>query len=421
MPDYRSTEPVISGVGVTAAIGHGKDAFLSALLAGRHKFDVMRRHGRQWTPAPGGGEEMRNASTSYLGAELEAEALADYVPETMRRTASLSGQAALATLREAWADANLAEVDPDRVGLIIGGSNLQQREIVRMQDANAGRLRSLRPSYGMTFLDTDLCGLCTEAFGIRGFAHSVGGASASGQVAVIQAAQAVKCGQADVCIALGALTDLSYWECQGLRSMGAMGSDRYAERPDLACRPFDRNRDGFIFGECCGAVVVERAESRTRAHLRPYAHIRGWSTRVDGNRNPNPSVHGEVRVIEEALSLAGMSAGEIDYVNPHGSGSVLGDEIELQAIRQCGLERACLNTTKSIVGHGLCAAGAVEIVATLLQMRAGKLHPSRNLDEPLNPSCRWVLDRPVAHPVRRALKLSMGFGGLNSALCLESM
>ena len=112
-----------------------------------------------------------------------------------------------------------------------------------------------------------------------------------------------------------------------------------------------------------------------------------------------------------------MSAQEIDYINPHGTGSIAGDETELKALRACGLTGAYLNATKSLIGHGLSAAGTVEVIATLLQMRAGQLHPTCNLENPIEPTLNWVKDKALDHPIKNALTLSMGFGGINTALC----
>ncbi len=248
----------------------------------------------------------------------------------------------------------------------------------------------------------------------------MGGASASGHVAILQAIQAVRTGQVDICIALGALQDLSYWECQALRSLGAMGSDRYAAEPALACRPFDQHRDGFIYGESCGVVVIERSDSAIRRPVKPYALLSGGAMGMDGNRNPNPSYEGEVRAIQQTLKQANLPAHAIDYINPHGTGSVIGDEIEIKAIRECRLSHAYINATKSITGHGLSAAGTVEIIATLLQMQASRLHPTRNLENPIDASCHWVQHESVPHTIKYALNLSIGFGGLNTAICLQN-
>ncbi|CAN93341.1 MULTISPECIES: beta-ketoacyl synthase N-terminal-like domain-containing protein [Sorangium] len=399
-------EAAITGVGVTSAIGQTRDAFARALLRGESAFGVMQRPGRQ-------------KGTAFLGAEIASLQVPEgMAPQTLRK-ASFSARVALATLHEAWRDARLDDVDPRRIGLIVGGSNVQQRDLVLAHEEYAGRADFLRPTYGVSFMDTDLCGFCTEQFGIRGLAYTAGGASASGQLAIIQAIQAVQAGHVDVCIALGALMDISFWECQGLASLGAMGSERHAAAPERACRPFDRARDGFIYGECCGAVVVEALPRAARRGVRPYAWLSGWGIAMDANRNPDPSLDGEVEAIRRALRCAGCAPADIDYVNPHGTGSVVGDETELEALRACGLSHARLNATKSLVGHGLSAAGAVEVIATLLQMQEGRLHPSRNLDDPIDPSFNWVRGEAVAHTMKTALTLSMGFGGINTALCLR--
>lgn len=400
-------ELVVTGLGIATAVGVGKEQFLHALHTGAHAFGVMRRTGRQ-----------QAGNTAFLGAELPELVRPADVDMRLWRSASLSGRAALVCAAEAWQEAQLATVDPFRVGLVVGGSNLQSRETVNLQTAYADKLHFLRPTYGLTFLDSDLSGLLTQTFGIRGFGYTLGGASASGQWAVIQAAEAVRSRQVDVCLAVGGLLDLSYFECAGLRGLGAMGSTRFASEPGLACRPFDASRDGFIFGEACAVVVVENQRSAEARRQATYGRLAGWGVVMDANRNPDPSLEGECRVIERALQTAGWSPRNIDYVNPHGSGSVIGDEVELAALRSSRLGEVPLNTTKSITGHGLTAAGAVEVTATLLQMKAGWLHPSRNLEQPIDPSFQWIGERAREHRVARALSLSLGFGGINTALCL---
>ncbi|WP_106528594.1 beta-ketoacyl synthase N-terminal-like domain-containing protein [Chitinophaga niastensis] len=406
MKTNSATDTVISGVGVITATGQGKTAVMNAWLEGRHAFDVMKRPGRQ-------------QGTSFLGAEIGDITYPEHFSKKMLRTASFTGSVALVTLEEAWNEARLSEVAPHRIGLVVGGSNTQQRELMQTCDAYRGREAFLRPVYGFTFMDTDVCGLCTETFGIRGMSYTVGGASASGQVAILQAIQAVQSGQVDVCIAMGALMDLSYWELQGFRSLGAMGSTSYASDPGGACRPFDQQSDGFIFGECCGAVVIERAETAAARNIKPYAVLSGWAIAMDGNRNPNASCEGECTVIRNALEKAGITSEEIDYVNPHGSGSPTGDATELKALQDCGLSHAYINATKSVTGHGLTAAGAVEVIATLLQMKSGILHPTRNLTDPVVPAMNWVKQTPVHHQIMHALNLSFGFGGINTAICLR--
>jgi len=424
MAGHEPGDVFVTGLGVTTAIGQGVREFTAGLLEGRSNFSVMRRPGRQCALAGGvaagvGGLDGR-VSTAFIGAEIGELALTASIQKSPAlRTASLSGRVALLTLQEAWSDARLEGIDPARIGLVVGGSNFQQRELVVSQESFRSRPQFLRPSYGMSFMDSDVCGLCTEHFGIRGFAYTIGGASASGQLAAIHGVQAVLSGQVDVCVVVGALMDLSYWECQGLRAIGAMGSDRYSNDPARACRPFDRDRDGFIYGECCGVLIIEGSARVKRDGVRPYARLAGWSVRMDANRNPNPSLEGEVGAIRGALEHAGWSAGRIDYINPHGTGSMVGDETELRAIRECGLSRAHLNATKSLTGHGLTAAGAVEIIATLVQMSQKKLHPTLNLQHAMEPGYEWVGVEGADHVIRNALSLSFGFGGVNTAVCLE--
>ena len=398
--------PVVTGIGIISAVGQGKAAFATTMLEGKTAFSIMQRPGRQ-------------RESAYIGAEIGEMSVVPRIAKHTLRAASLSAQVALVVLEEAWTEARLDGVDPSRIGLIVGGSNIQQRELVQVHEGYRERAVFLRPTYALSFMDSDLCGFCTAQFGIRGLAYTVGGASASGQLAVIQAAQAVLAGQVDVCVALGALMDVSHWECRGLRALGAMGSDRYADQPSLACRPFDRDHDGFIFGESCGALVIESLESSERRGLEPYAMLRGWGIAMDGNRNPDPSLEGEMQAIQNALAVSGWAPTAIDYVNPHGTGSIAGDETELKALRQCGVTSAYLNATKSLIGHGLSAAGTVEVIATLLQMQAGRLHPSCNLENPIDPAFNWVKNKSVDHSIEKALTLSMGFGGINTALCWQ--
>lgn len=419
MKSSDQPELVISGIGVTTSIGQGKSEFSRALLNGEHQFGVIQRPGRQCLD--GLAESLIDEGSHFIGAEVKELILPESINSAQLRTVSFSGQVALATLHQAWHDARLSDVEPSRIGLYIGGSNFQQRDLTLTHNKYSSKPQFLRPTYAMSFMDTDVCGICTETFPIGGFACTLGGASASGQLAVIQAIQSVLSGQVDVCIAMGALMDLSFWELQGFRTIGAMGSQRFATQPALAARPFDQDRDGFIYGESCGAVVIEKSTVHLRRYTEPYAVISGWATALDGNRNANPSMDGEVSVIQNALKHANLLPTQIDYINPHGTGSIIGDVTELKAIQHCGIDKARINTTKSILGHGLCAAGIVEIIASLVQMKSKTLHPSRNLDGPIDIGLKWVGSEAETCDINNVINLSMGFGGINTALCLRSV
>jgi malonyl-ACP decarboxylase len=395
--------PVISAMGVTSAIGVGKQAFFEALLEGKRVFAPLQREGRQ------------HRKSQFIGAEIPAQAFATDAAGNL----SFSTQVAIHTLAELLDEAKLEAQALQAAGLIVGGSNFHQREQFLLQQRYGEKIRFIRPHYGIGFLDSDLIGACSERFGIGGFAYTLGGASASGLMAVIEAAEAVRSGRVEQCIALGALMDLSAMEFQAFRAMSAMGSDRFADQPHLASRPFDEQHDGFIFGEHCAAVLIESEASAKVRGIQPYVKVRGWALALDGNRNPNPSLEGEQRVIYGALEAAGWQPQDVDYVNPHGTGSPLGDDTELGALQTCGLNQAAINATKAITGHGLTSAGTLETVATCLQLRAQTLHPCVNLDHPINQNFNWVGPHQKSVDARTALKLSMGFGGINAAICME--
>ena len=401
---------IVTGLGVVSAIGTTKSAFIDALLGGHHNFGFLERPHRQ--------RANERYATRFIGAEIPELEVPKTISNNILKSCSLSTKAALACLNEAWQDAELVLVDPERVGLIVGGSNIQQRELIQTIEKYQNRCQFIPPSYAIKFMDSDVCGVCTEVFGIQGLAHTVGGASASGQLAIIQAIQAIRCNQVDVCIALGCMQDISYLECQAFRAIGAMGSDKYSTAPDLSCRPFDRDHDGFIFGESCGAVVLEREDFRTQSVPRNYATVNGWGIAIDANRNPNSSMEGEVRAIKRAMFCSNLRPRDIDYINPHGTGSAVGDEIELNALREIGLNNAYINTTKSVIGHGLSSAGTAEVIATLLQMQQSQLHPCLNLKNPLYEDFNWVHSKADA-VINQALCLSYGFGGINTALCFQ--
>ena len=216
---------MVTGIGVATGFGFGKASLIEGLFSGRSLFAPLTRPGREppWGGPPSLGSNFLKCPRFFHGA----------LPARRGFRAAV----AAAVVQEAWTEAGLARVDPARIGLVIGGTNLQNRELL-----NAAREASVRngfvsPHLGYSFFDTDLAGLCSEMFGIRGCTWSVGGGAASGAVAVIQAAEAVARGRLDACIAVGALQDLSYLELQALSVMGAAAP---RDAATAGCRPFDQ-------------------------------------------------------------------------------------------------------------------------------------------------------------------------------------
>lgn len=394
---------VFAGIGAACGLGYGKAALIDGLLAGRDVFGPLTRPGRA---APEG-------AAPFLGVEMADPP--PILPPRLARTIGFGTAVAVAVVDEAWREAGLEAVAPERIGLVVGGSNLFAREQALMARDYAARPNLVPPRAGHVYLDSEMCGLLTSVFAIRGFAFSVGAASASGTVAVIQAAEAVRSGRVDACIALGALQDVSALDLLGMRSLGALGAPRFAERPGLACRPFDADHDGFLYGECSAALVLCRGDLAGPG----YGALVGAAQVADGSRGPEPDGAGQRRAIAQALAQAGLRPGDVDYVNAHATGTPKGDEVEAATLAEAGLGHAWVNASKSVLGHGLSAAGAVEVAAVLLQMRAGRLHATRNLMQPVGPPLRHVMGASVTQPVRHALKTSFGFGGTDAALVIR--
>ncbi|NEP41196.1 MAG: polyketide beta-ketoacyl:ACP synthase, partial [Okeania sp. SIO2H7] len=379
------------------------------LLSGETQFAYLKQPGRERVKA-------------FIGAEIPDIDTRTLFPEYsgLLRAATKSAQVATVAVAEAWQDAQLtsSQINPERVGLVVGGSNLQQRYQQQIWERYHSRQEFIRPTYGLTFWDTDILGLISQCFQIQGEGYSVGGASASGAVAIIHAARQILMGNSDICIALGTLSDLSGYELQALMNLGAMGSERFADRPDLACRPFDQDHDGFIYGEGCGVVILESTDHARQRGAQSYGQLKGWGFALDGNRSPEPSQKGEERAINTALAMADLQPESIDYVNTHGTGSPLGDKTEVGALKSAGLQHCLLNSTKSLTGHCLTAAGVVEAIATILQMKFGFCHPTKNLVNPIDTSLNWVKETSVQAEIKYAISNSFGFGGINTALLI---
>ena len=399
----------ITGIGIITSIGQGVATFKEALLSGETQFAYLKQPGRE-------------SIKPFIGAELPDINARTLFPEYsgLLRSATKSGQVAIVAVAEAWQDAQLtsSQVNPERVGLVVGGSNLQQCYQQQTWERYQSRPEFIRPTYGLTFWDTDILGLISQCFQIQGEGYSVGGASASGGVAIIHAARQILMGNSDICIALGALSDLSRYEFQALMNLGAMGSERFADRPNLACRPFDQDHDGFIYGEGCGAVILERTDRARQRGAQSHGQLKGWGLALDGNRSPEPSQKGEERAINTALAMADLQPENIDYVNTHGTASPLGDKTEVAALKSVGLNHCLLNSTKSLTGHCLTAAGVVEAIATVLQMKFGFCHPTKNLVNPIDTSLNWVKETSVQAEIKYAISNSFGFGGINTALLI---
>jgi 3-oxoacyl-[acyl-carrier-protein] synthase II len=264
-------------------------------------------------------------------------------------------------------------------------------------------------------------GYVSIAHGLRGPNHAVVTACSTGAHAIGDAARLIALGDADVMVAGGAESPISRIGVAGFIACRAL-STSFNDTPQRASRPYDRDRDGFVIGEGAGVVVLEDYAHAKKRGVRMYAELIGYGMSGDAYHITAPAEDGDGawRCMQAAITRAGISPAEIDYINAHGTSTPLGDEIELAAVHRLlgnAAGRVCMSSTKSSIGHLLGAAGAVEAIFSMLAMRDGVVPPTINLD---NPSVQTPVDLVPHHSKERevnvALSNSFGFGGTNASL-----
>jgi 3-oxoacyl-[acyl-carrier-protein] synthase II len=264
-------------------------------------------------------------------------------------------------------------------------------------------------------------GFVSIAHGLKGPNHAVVTACSTGAHAIGDAARMVALGDADVMVAGGTESPVNRISLAGFAAVRAL-STNFNDEPTRASRPYDRDRDGFVMGEGAGAVVLEALDHAKARGAKIYAELVGYGLSGDAYHitAPSPDGDGAFRCMTMAIKRAGISAGDIDYINAHGTSTPLGDEIELGAVQRLlgnAAGRISMSSTKSCIGHLLGAAGAVEAIFSILAIRDQIAPPTINLD---NPSVETPIDL-VPHVARKrdiytALSNSFGFGGTNASL-----
>jgi 3-oxoacyl-[acyl-carrier-protein] synthase II len=264
-------------------------------------------------------------------------------------------------------------------------------------------------------------GYVSIAHGLKGPNHAVVTACSTGAHAIGDAARLIALGDAEVMLAGGAESPISRIGMAGFVACRAL-STSFNDAPQRASRPYDRDRDGFVMGEGAGIVVLESYEHARNRGAKIYAELIGYGLSGDAYHITALAQDGDgaLRCMHAAIKRAGISAGEIDYINAHGTSTPLGDEIELGAVHRLvgnAAGRICMSSTKSSIGHLLGAAGAVEAIFSILAMRDGVVPPTINLD---NPSIETAIDLVPHHSKRREINVtlsnSFGFGGTNASL-----
>jgi 3-oxoacyl-[acyl-carrier-protein] synthase II len=257
-------------------------------------------------------------------------------------------------------------------------------------------------------------------FRIKGPAIGISSACASGTNAIGEAFRMIQNGEIDIALAGGAEAPLCKVAVGGYGATGSLS--RRNHEPEKASRPFDRDRDGFVISEGAGILVLEEIEHALKRKARIYAEVAGYGTSSDAYHQTQPDSEGEALAINKSLKDANVTIEEVDYINAHATSTPLGDVTEAQAIKKVFgkyINDIYVSSSKSMLGHMLGAAGAVEAAITAFSINKGIITPSINLDN-LDPECELNhVTSPIKKDINVAISNSFGFGGVNAVLVLK--
>lgn len=395
----------ITGVGLATPLGHDVPTVESALLAGRSGVAEVRRFPTSDYP-------------SRIAAQVDAIAAPPWFDPVGFASLSANERAALWCADSALRDAGLSDGRGGlRVGLILGVG----AEWLHLWEADwlAGGRRILDPGRD----DDTTVERVARHLGLSGPYLTVSAACASANFALQLGREWLRTGLVDACLVGGcemAVTPVCLASFGNLRALS-----RRNEEPALASRPFDRGRDGFVLGEGAVVFVLERAAEARRRSARVYGEVAGVGATSDAYHPviPSPDPAPAAAAVRRALEDAGVDPGDVDHINAHATSTPVGDAAEAVALRVVfgdELDRIPVTSTKSMTGHLLTAAGAIEALACLAAFRHGAIPPTINLEEP-DVDLRLVANEAMPRRVRVAVSNSFGFGGSNSCLVLRAV
>ena len=287
---------------------------------------------------------------------------------------------------------------------------------------NNNKQKKLSPFFIPSSLVNLLSGQISIKYGFKGPNHSVVTACATGAHSIGDSGEMIKRGAADVMIAGGSEAAVCKLGIAGFCAARSL-STSYNDKPENASRPWDQNRDGFVMGEGSGILVLEELEFAKKRGAHIYAELIGYGMSGDAYHITSPADDGDggFRAMHEALKMANLSTEKIDYINAHGTSTIKGDEIELNAISKLFKHDICVSSTKSSIGHLLGAAGSVESIFSIMSINKNILPATLNLDNPIeNNKINLIPKSPLDKNINYALSNSFGFGGTNTALLFKS-
>ena len=308
------------------------------------------------------------------------------------------------------------------VGSGIGGLETIYNGSITLNEKGS---RKISPFFIPSSLINLTSGQISIKFGFKGPNHSVVTACATGAHSIGDAAEMIKRGAAEIMIAGGSEAAVCKLGVAGFCAARSL-STKYNDQPSKASRPWDKDRDGFVIGEGAGIVVLEDYENAKKRGAKIYAELIGYGMSGDAHHITKPSEDGSggFRAMSEALKMSSVNSDEINYINAHGTSTLIGDDIELSAIMRLtgGNDKIKISSTKSSIGHLLGAAGSVEAIFTILSIKHNIVPATLNL---YNPSHKFKVDlvphNSIDHKVEIALSNSFGFGGTNTALLFKSI
>jgi 3-oxoacyl-[acyl-carrier-protein] synthase II len=388
---------VVTGMGATTPLGGDVPSTWAAMVAGRSGVRAI--------------EEDWNVPVK-IAARLAVEPPLDRV---QARRLDRVEQMALVTAREAWADAGAPEVAPERLAVVIGTgvggalAGFHQDDVLEAQGP-----RKVSPHTVPMFMPNGASAWVSIELGAQGGAHTPVSACASGAEAIAMGLDMIRLGRADVVVAGGAEACIHPLTLAGFAQ--ARAHSLRNDEPELASRPFDMGRDGFVIGEGAAIVVLERAGFRD---VRAHAHLAGAGVTSDAHHITAAHTRGQIRAIRMALDTAGLSPLDVTQIHAHATSTKIGDNTEAESIEAAIGTHPVVTATKSMTGHLFGASGALAAVAAICSLRDGIIPATRNLVD-LDPDVKLDVVAGAARPHTGSVALtnSFGFGGHNASLVL---
>jgi 3-oxoacyl-[acyl-carrier-protein] synthase II len=406
---------VITGLGVVSSIGLGKEAFWRALLAGQSGVKRIRSFDASLYACQIAGEIMDFPAEEFFPCGASAR---------FSRASQLALVASQMALEDAHLDCKCCE--SDRVGTVIGtglgGAEVYENQLRRLIETN--NPRRVHPWSVPLIMANAPAAEIAIRYGLKGPNMTVSTACSSGAHAIGYGLDLIRSGRVDIMMAGGTEACIVPGVVAGFNALRALSVCN--NEPERASRPFDKTRDGFAMGEGAGVLILETLESAKQRDVRIYAEVAGYAAACEACHIVHPETTGteEARVMELALKDAGIPAGQVDYINTHGTSTVMNDLTETNAIKKLfgpHAYRISLNSTKSMIGHTIGAAGAVEAIVCALTLHHKVLHPTINYENP-DPDCDldYTPNHASEKDVHLALSNSFGFGSNNACLVMKA-